>query len=697
MQRAQRLSPDAFAVAETLAAFGRQATYEALVSTSSCAEESLVASLNEMLQQQLITEHANGRTIVYDFIHPLAREAMVFQTGETRGAALHARIGRALEEHYGAESDDHADELAFHYGRARGSDEQAIRYWRVAGQRAFDAFANREAAAYWSAALDCMSDPDEHRSQVMEQLARAQQRLGSYQAAAALWQQVRADAESAGDYRRVAGVERRMGVACFWTGHLEEALTHYEAALTAALRAADSSQQVHVLIARAMCLQELGRLEQAIPDAQSALALAEHIGDNHLMGRAHRALLLLYVWNGPPALARSHGAEALRLLHDSEDPALAFSTHWAIAVTNGLTGNAPGLLEHLSRAEAIAEEVRSPVLRLWTDELAIEYGYGAGDWSAALERGEAAIALARALNQRTLLPRLLVWTALMHLGRDQMERAHSCIEEAWSLSGAAEDPARANIHAVVPAHIGRAMYHLALGEYDEAVRIGNAALAIVDRGGYTVWSLYRLLPVIGEAHLYRRDLENAKAIGDRLRRESQRMDHKLGVAWADACDALVAWLAGDARGGVVLLRAAAEQLEAIPYIPDAARVRRQLAGRLADIGERDAAIEELRLVHSMFTELGADRELAKTRDMFRELGVRLPVKQQRAGAEGLTKRELEIARLVIAGKSNKSIGKALDISVRTVSTHLSNIFGKLSVASRAELVERRTQLHGITR
>jgi DNA-binding NarL/FixJ family response regulator len=46
---------------------------------------------------------------------------------------------------------------------------------------------------------------------------------------------------------------------------------------------------------------------------------------------------------------------------------------------------------------------------------------------------------------------------------------------------------------------------------------------------------------------------------------------------------------------------------------------------------------------------------------------------------------LEIARLVGRRKSNKAIGKDLGISPRTVSTHLSNIFQKLELESRAEL------------
>ncbi|NUQ94253.1 MAG: helix-turn-helix transcriptional regulator, partial [Gemmatimonadaceae bacterium] len=66
------------------------------------------------------------------------------------------------------------------------------------------------------------------------------------------------------------------------------------------------------------------------------------------------------------------------------------------------------------------------------------------------------------------------------------------------------------------------------------------------------------------------------------------------------------------------------------------------------------------------------------------------------GAEGLTGREIEIIRLVVARRSNKEIGVALGISPRTVSTHLSNIFEKLNVTSRGELADaaREQQLVG---
>jgi DNA-binding CsgD family transcriptional regulator len=80
-------------------------------------------------------------------------------------------------------------------------------------------------------------------------------------------------------------------------------------------------------------------------------------------------------------------------------------------------------------------------------------------------------------------------------------------------------------------------------------------------------------------------------------------------------------------------------------------------------------------------------ELAGTREEMRELGLRPPPKTVSGGAGGLTGREIEIARMVATRKSNKEIGSALEISARTVSTHLSNIFAKLSVGSRGELAD----------
>lgn len=54
--------------------------------------------------------------------------------------------------------------------------------------------------------------------------------------------------------------------------------------------------------------------------------------------------------------------------------------------------------------------------------------------------------------------------------------------------------------------------------------------------------------------------------------------------------------------------------------------------------------------------------------------------------EALTARELEVLHLVVQGVRNSEIGQRLSISIKTVETHLTSIYGKLGVQSRAEAI-----------
>ena len=235
--------------------------------------------------------------------------------------------------------------------------------------------------------------------------------------------------------------------------------------------------------------------------------------------------------------------------------------------------------------------------------------------------------------------------------------------------------------------MGKVAYHLAVKEYDEAIRIGEAGLAVAERTGFIIWAAHRLLPLIGEAYVQIHDIEAGLHIEQRMRRYGEKLKTRTGLGWLGAFEAIKVWYAGDIERGIVLMRKAAEDLEAVPMIYDGARLRRQLAGRLADLGDRDAALEELRRIHDVFQRIGAKPELKKTRGMFGELDTRPPSIPKGSGAEALSQREMEIARLVALRKSNKAIAKELGISPRTVSTHLSNTFQKLGIGSRGELAD----------
>ena len=690
--RLDRLSDDAHRLAAMAAVIGTRASYEALDAVAGMPRIGLVEAIDELRAERILEEHREGDRIVYDFSHPILRDVLYQELGLARARLLHASVADALERYYGSRADDHADVLAYHFARADARDvgPKATHYLSLAGHKALAKHANREAASYLASALERTRDEGNTQAEaaIIEGLARARERLGEYDAAIALWTRAREHAQSANDLARVADIERRLGLASFWSGRHDEALERYDASISAATAAGAESTLARARLAKGMCLQGLARVDEAEREMSEAIALAERLGDATLLARAHRTQLLFYLWTGRTELAYKLAESARELAAASGQRVLEWLADWALATLGGLTGKSEACARHLAEATRLAEELDSPVFRAWTAEIAVEVASATGEWETGLALAERTIALGRSVDLRGPFPRLLVWTAIIYLGRGELERAKAYIDEAWELSGAARGgDTPSDVHSVVPAHIGLAAYHVATRNFAEAIRVGEAGLAIADRAGAAVWAVHRLLPILAESALEARDLRRAEKIGQRLRRDSERLGQRAGLAWADGCAALVAMLRGQTERAIVLLRDAAEALEAIPFAADAARVRKQLARVLADSGDRDGAVAELRRAHDVFVRLGAKTELERTREKLRELGVRPPPRVALDGAQGLTAREAEIVRLVCARKSNKEIGRALNISPRTVSTHLTNIFTKLQVGSRGELAD----------
>jgi len=690
------LSATARTVADLLSVSGGRAPTRLVGLVGEIEAASLADAVEELTARAVVDEREEGREVFLELRHPMVRETLYQHLGPSRRQLLHRKLAEGLEALYPAKAAP-VDQLAYHFtrGGASAADTRSARYLAEAGRAALLRHADREAVAYLEAALERYPDgaPGEPtrlptRHELQGDLAQGLSRLGRYGDASAIWTDLLAAARCEDRAAVTAGALRQLGLLAFWSGRHQEALERYDQALEALRRDGDAAGEARVQLAAGVALQEMGRAEDAQARIAACLELARTLGDPALLGRAHRALALLFTWVGRADEARRHGWQAVELADRAGDGYVRFWGRWALASLEGLTGNTEEMHRLMSQAGQVADELHSPVLRLWTAELEVEYAYAVGDWDGAVAQGERAINLADALGQTTLLPRLLVWTAIVYLGRGDLARAQQMVDRAWSMAGLDEGGHRVgDVHVVVPAHIGRAACLLAQERNDEAVAVGNAGIRLADRAGYVFWSLHLLLPIVGEAEVRRRNLAGAVEVGRRLRDEGQRIGHRLARAWADTCEALVLWVSGDVERGLVLLQNAAGALESIPMKYDAARVRRQIAGRLAELGRRDEALAELRHVHEAFSDLGAHPELEKCRGMFRELDARPPSRTQAPGAAELSAREWEIAQHVAGRLSNKAVAKELGIAPRTSTTHLSNIYRKLGIGSRAELAD----------
>lgn len=230
--RLDRLSAEARAVAGIAGVIGAHVRFGVLRDASGLPKDAVLAALDELRRAGILVESSAGEAGDYEFAHPILQDVIYDSLGVARARLLHTTVARVLEASFGSEAFARADSLAFHFSRGEGETDsgKAGLYLAAAGRDALARHADRAAADYLSAALERRSGgPD--ADALIEDLGQARQRLGDYDAAMGLWQRVRQDSEARGNLLRCARVERRMGLACYWSGRFDEALAHFDAAL----------------------------------------------------------------------------------------------------------------------------------------------------------------------------------------------------------------------------------------------------------------------------------------------------------------------------------------------------------------------------------------------------------------------------------------------------------------------------------
>jgi ATP/maltotriose-dependent transcriptional regulator MalT len=200
-----------------------------------------------------------------------------------------------------------------------------------------------------------------------------------------------------------------------------------------------------------------------------------------------------------------------------------------------------------------------------------------------------------------------------------------------------------------------------------------------------------LLPSYVQVAVAAGDLDRASDAVDELSALLERFDSPGGRASLRVAQGRLLLANGDPERARIALQDALAQWQHLEIPYEAATAGTLLGQALRECGDDEAAAVEFATAAARFEQIGA--RIAQDAPLLASTPTRtLPA--------GLTGREVEVLQLVAAGLANQDIAAALFLSVKTISRHLSNIFTKIGVTSRAAatafafehgLVERRPE------
>jgi DNA-binding NarL/FixJ family response regulator len=455
-----------------------------------------------------------------------------------------------------------------------------------------------------------------------------------------------------------AGSLRAAGACAFWLGmqlFMGGELSRGGGWLARASRlieqdGSDCVERGYLMMPEAYRAEAAGDLDAAVTAAVAAADVARRFGDPDL-------LALATLTEGRLLVAGGRIREGLERLDEA-----------ILGVTSGEVSPRPSGIVYCSAIDGCRMAFDPRRAREWTDAL-----YA---WCETQ-------------------PDMLAFTGDCHLHRGELLELHGSWTEALAeLERAAQRARRGgNVRVAAGAAYRRGEIHRLRGEIDaaeeayrDAARGGRepqpglallratqgdtaAAVATMRRlrdDAADPSERARLLPAYVEIMLGADELDAAREGCDELDAIVADRPSDLLSASAAHVRGAVTLAAGDPRAAHPPLRKALgawHELDA-PY--EAARVRLLLADACRALGDEDSAQVELQAARETFDALGVLPEMEAARDI-----------------HGLTARELEVLRLVAAGRTNRAIAKELVLSERTVDRHVSNILAKLRVPSRS--------------
>jgi DNA-binding CsgD family transcriptional regulator/tetratricopeptide (TPR) repeat protein len=673
----QRLSVPCRDVLSLAALAGREFESVILRQTTQMTGAVIEQAIEEAIAHGIITEDAE-RPGLYKFMHALIQDVVVEQIPVHRRAALHLKIGKALERRYTRELGTHAGELARHFDSAGPEAvKRAVHYYRLAGERALRMHGFEDALAQLGRAF------------------RLEKGKGSALETARLLFGLAQSQHGAARFREAVETYTRAFDLFEQSGEIDNAVRILEQPLILAEEGADAIG----LLERAIALAGPGTLRAEALGGKYGLAVYHATGDYQkaaiLFDRALHAAresgdrpqeLGALMNRGHIECDELHFEVAHRLEQESYQLAQEADDFWI--ELNSLANDVQSLLGLGRLADA---EKRLHILKPLTDRAQIR------TWTAiisnfcfAVQRQKGALAIAREINEKALA-----------LGADPyglwnlIDRALLEFEEGDTAHGAQflqkleEEAHLADVYLVFHWE-GWLILLVSLiawvtGEQMQLEGVESSARALLSKGGLRKGDVVHLHAGLGLIAVIRKDAEAARKHYRELSPFSGLVICPYQGIAADHLLALLAQTTGDhAR--------ARNHFDAALAFCRKQKLTLELAYTCRDYAEFLLGGEEMRdatLAAGLCQEAdliarhsGLPRLTERLQELQKHLVQSRPVSPPYP--DSLSEREVEVLRLLAEGLSNAQIGDRLFISLHTVASHVQKILEKTGTVNRTE-------------
>ncbi|MEU6782972.1 AAA family ATPase [Nonomuraea angiospora] len=660
-----RLTPAGRLAAYAAAVAGELASPVVIAQVAELDAATAAAAVDELCGQGLGTL-AGPR---FAFRHPLVRAAAYETCGPSWRIAAHARVAGYVRRSGGSLA-----LLAHHTERcAEQGDEEAARTLGEAGYAYIDS-APATAVRLLRDALRVLPERDDlvpYRGHLLTGLAKATGVMGSLTESRRILHEV---------IRLPHGVATRAVAFSSMISRLLGRLDEARALLSAQFPVAGQDPRVLTPF-----LVELAAVAMLRADAEGgrrhALEAIGHISrtnDPALGAAAYALLALACLQDGDVAAARSHSGRAGWLMDSAPDTALLRHVELVAPLSWGETclGRPADAARHLSRGIDLATMSGSSYAMPYLLISQAHHRARTGRLAEAIDIAEHAAAASEYIRSGETLAMARSVMLLPVLWR------HG-VRPAMTLAGQVAEAGPGSPWWRAMAHVAVARVRLAAGRAEAGH--APALPSVLSRDTEVERLAAQSIRAAADGDVGTALARSAAAVA-----AADGLAYQLGTAHDARARAL--YVHDDLAGAVAAARVAAERFGESGAVVERGLAHQLLATVLGRMGEVAPCRAEIGLAKAAYKESGADWLAGQLARVERQLAAQGPRRAgwRIGGPPELTARERQVAELVGQGLTNREVAERLQVSQKTVETHVARIFSKFGVRSRVALARQLT-------